>query len=87
MYEFDNAIIFKLKSIALSWYLQNFLEKDETGLLFQIKPCMIRVYRAYQLKRFAPFSYLNHSSILSLKVKVCIRLIIFLLISLYFSIC
>ena len=36
IYEFDNAITFKLKSISLFWYLDNFLEKDETGLLFQI---------------------------------------------------
>ena len=33
------------------------------------------------LKRFAPFSYLNHSFILCLNVKVCIR---FLPISLFF---
>ena len=38
---------------------------------------MISVYRADQLKRFAPFSYLNHSFILSLNVKVCIRFIVF----------
>ena len=36
------------------------------------------------LKRFAPFSYLNHSFILCLNVKVCIR---FLPISLFFFIC
>ena len=39
------------------------------------------------LKRFAPFSYLNYSFILSLNVKVCIRFIVFLQISLYFFIC
>ena len=43
---------------------------------------MISVYRADQLKRFASFSYLNHSFILSLNVKVCIRFIVFLQISL-----
>ena len=48
---------------------------------------MISVYRADQLKRFAPFSYLNHSFILSLNVKVCIRFIVFLQISLCFFIC
>ena len=36
------------------------------------------------LKRFAPFSYLNHSFILSLNVKVCIRFIVFLQISICF---
>ena len=36
------------------------------------------------LKRFAPFSYLDHSFILSLNVKVCIRFIAFLKISLCF---
>ena len=36
IYEFDNAITFKLKSISLFWYLDNFLEKDKSGLLFQI---------------------------------------------------
>ena len=38
------------------------------------------------LKRFATFSYLNHSFILNLnvKVKVCIRCIVFLQISLIF---
>ena len=40
------------------------------------------------LKRFALFSYLNHSFILSLNVKVCIRFIVFLEISLcQFFIC
>ena len=36
MYEFDKAINFKLKSISLFWYLDNFLKKDKSGLLFQI---------------------------------------------------
>ena len=36
IYEFDNAITFKLKSISLFWCLDNFLEKDKSGLLFQI---------------------------------------------------
>ena len=44
---------------------------------------MISVYRADQLKRFAPFSYLNHSFILSLNVKVCIRFMVFLQIPLF----
>ena len=35
IYEFDNAITFKRKSISLFWYLDN-LEKDKSGLLFQI---------------------------------------------------
>ena len=39
------------------------------------------------LKRFAPFSYLNHSFISSLNVNACIRFIIFLKISLCFFIC
>ena len=44
------------------------------------------IYRADQLKRFARFSYLNHSHFLtlSLNVKVCIRFIVFLQISLFF---
>ena len=40
--------------------------------------------RGSLLKRFALFSYLNHSFILSLNVKVCIRFIVFLQISLCF---
>ena len=36
LYEFDHATTFKRKSISLFWYLDNFLEKDETGLFFQI---------------------------------------------------
>ena len=36
------------------------------------------------LKRFAPFSYLNHSFILTLNIKVCIRFIVFPKISLCF---
>ena len=39
------------------------------------------------LTRFAPFSYLNHSFILSLNVRVCVRFIVFLQISLCFLIC
>ena len=42
---------------------------------------MISFYRADQLERFAPFSHLNHSFILSLNVKVCISFIVFLQIS------
>ena len=38
------------------------------------------------LKRFAPFSYLNHSFILGLNLKVWIRFIVFLKISLCFLI-
>ena len=34
---------------------------------------MISVYRADQLKKFTPFSYLHHSFILSLNVKVYVR--------------
>ena len=34
--QFDNATTFKLKSISLFRYLDNFLEKDKTGLPFQI---------------------------------------------------
>ena len=48
---------------------------------------MISVYTADQLKRFAPFSYLNHSLILSLNVKIHIRFTVFLQISLCFFIC
>ena len=48
---------------------------------------MISVYRADQLKRFAPFSYLNHSFILIVNVEVCIRFTVFLQISLCFFIC
>ena len=33
---FDNAIIFKHQSILLFWYLENFLEKNKTGLPLQI---------------------------------------------------
>ena len=36
IYKFNNTITFKLKSISLFWYLDNFLEKDKSGLLFQI---------------------------------------------------
>ena len=36
IHEFDNAITFKPKSISLFQYLDNFLESDKTGLLFQI---------------------------------------------------
>ena len=39
------------------------------------------------LTRFAPFSYLNHSFILSLNVRICVRFIVFLQISLCFLIC
>ena len=35
-YEFDNAITFKLKNISLFWYVDNFLENDKTGFIFQI---------------------------------------------------
>ena len=48
---------------------------------------MITVYRIDQLKRFVPFSYLNHSFILSLNDKVYIKFIVFLQISLCFFIC
>ena len=81
IHKFDNAITFKLKSISLFWYLDKFLEKDKSG---SNKHCMINVYRADQLKRFTPFSYLNHSFILSLNVEVFIRFIVFLQISLFF---
>ena len=47
---------------------------------------MIIFYRAGQLKGFAPFSYLNHSFILSLNVKVCIRFTVFFLHSFCFFI-
>ena len=47
---------------------------------------MVSVHRADQLRRLAPFSYLNHSFILSLNVKVCIRFIAFLQILLCFFI-
>ena len=36
IYEFDNVITFKLKSISLFWYLDNFLGKDKSAFLFQI---------------------------------------------------
>ena len=36
IYKFDNAITFKLKNVSLFWYLDNFLEADKSGLLFQI---------------------------------------------------
>ena len=42
---------------------------------------MISVYRADQLKRFGPFSYLNHSFLLTQNVEVRIRFIAFLQIS------
>ena len=45
---------------------------------------MISVYRTDQVKRFAPLSYLNHSFISSLNVKVCTRFVVFLQISLCF---
>ena len=34
--KFDNAITFTFRSLLLFWYLDNFLEKDESGLLFQM---------------------------------------------------
>ena len=37
MQKFDNAITFKHESILLFWYLENFLEKDKTGLPPNIK--------------------------------------------------
>ena len=36
IYKFNNAITFKLKSISLFLVSYNFLEKDGTGLFFQI---------------------------------------------------
>ena len=36
IYGFDNALTYKLKSISLLWYLDNFLEKGKSDLLFQI---------------------------------------------------
>ena len=36
IYKFDNTIIFKLRSIVLFCYLDNFLDKAESGLFFQI---------------------------------------------------
>ena len=36
IHKFDNAITFKLESISLFWYLDKFLEKDKSGILFQI---------------------------------------------------
>ena len=36
MYEFDNAMAVKGKSISLFWYLDNFLEKEKAGLPFQM---------------------------------------------------
>ena len=73
----------------LFWYLDNFLESDKTGLLFLIN-ITVSVFTGLinwrGLKRFAAFSYLisylNHSFISSLNVKVCIRFIVFLQISL-----
>ena len=36
IYKFEYATKFKLKSILLFWYLDSLLEKDKSGLLFQI---------------------------------------------------
>ena len=36
MYEFDNAMAVKGKSISLFWYLDNFLEKEKASLPFQM---------------------------------------------------
>ena len=33
--QFDNAITFKHQSILLFWYLEDFLEKDKTGIPLQ----------------------------------------------------
>ena len=57
------------------------------NLLSQINTAWLVFNKADQLKRFAPFSYLNHSFILSLNVKACIRFILFLQISLCFFVC
>ena len=58
IYKFDNAITVKHQSILLFWYLDNFSEKDKTGL--PLKHSMISVYRADQLKRLEPPLYLKH---------------------------
>ena len=36
IYKFDNAVAFKHQSISLFRYLENFLEKDKTGVPLQI---------------------------------------------------
>ena len=36
IYKSDNAITFKYRCFLLFWYLDNFLEKDQSGLLFQM---------------------------------------------------
>ena len=62
--------------------------KFDNAITFKLRSLLcFGTYRADQLKRFAPFSYLNHSFILSLNVKVCIRFTVFLQISLCFFIC
>ena len=82
IFESDNAITCKLKSISLFWYLSNFLKKDKSGLLFEINTAW-SVFTG-RFEEFASFSYLNHSFIVSLNVKVSIRLIVFLQIYLFF---
>ena len=37
IYEFDNVVTFKHQSISLFWYVDNFLQKDKTGLHLQIE--------------------------------------------------
>ena len=76
IFESDNAITCKLKSISLFWYLSNFLKKDKSGLLFEINTAW-SVFTG-RFEEFASFSYLNHSFIVSLNVKVSIRFIVFL---------
>ena len=63
MFEFDNAITYKHQIISQLQYINNFLEKDKAGFTSSNKDCMISVYRADQMKRFTPFSYLNHAVI------------------------
>ena len=80
---FDNAIIFKHQSIFLFWFLENFLEKNKTGLPLQINITWSLFIGLIKWRSL----YLSHIwsiQLLSLNVKVYIRFIIYLQISLRF---
>ena len=80
IYKFDNAITFKHQSISLFWYLENFLEKNKTGLPLQIKwSVFIGLIDWRSLYLFHIWAI----QLLSLNVKVYIRFIILLQISFF----
>ena len=72
IYEFDDAITFRHQSISLFSYLDNFLEKDKTGLPLQINNAWSVFYslpEGWSIEEVCTFL------ILSLNVKNYIRFI------------